>query len=175
MPENPAPFAAMPGFEGLAPMGVPGQMGVPDFGQQDEEFKRQQREQEEAARKQQADVMLKEFVQSRGLAAQEALGEAERSRGQSRVGLKVKTNDAGVSGLGGSLSIPLSQRIGFTVGGGYATPQSQTQQVMGRDMQFDAPGQFTGTVGYRSPFINIDVEHSPSKGFGASAGGRATW
>jgi hypothetical protein len=175
MPENPAPFAAMPGFEGMAPMGVPGQMGVPDFGQQDEEFKRQQREQEEAARKQQADMMLKDFIQSRKLTADELRTGALEARGTAPIGINIDSDESGVHGLGGALKIPFSPRIGLTVGGGYAMPTTQQQQVMGQEMEFKTPGQLSGTVQYNSPFINVNFRHTGKRGFEGSMGGRATW
>jgi len=172
MPERLDAFTPMPGY------GEPGAMFpemLPPMGGGDME--KMQRQQEEAQRKEQTKAFKDQFIQQRGLAATDAMESARKLAEQSKspLNIKVKTDPTGVSALGGALSIPISKRIGFTVGGGYATPQAQTQQIMNQDVNVRSGGQFTGQVGYRSPFMNVDIEHSPSRGFSGYANTRATW
>jgi len=152
----------MPGY---GEMGVPGMMGGPMPGMPSEDD----------MRKQQAKEFAKQFAQQRAAEAQEALQQSGATRGESPIGIKVKTNESGVSTLGGTLNLPLTKRIGFEFGGGYATPQTQQQEIMGQNVDVNSQGQFSGRVGYRSPFVNIDVEHSPNRGFSGYMGGQARW
>jgi len=168
VPEAAASFEPMPGYGGLGDpgmMGVPGMIGGPMPGMPSED----------EIRKQQAKEFTKNFIQQRGVAAQEALQESGRTRGESPLGIKVKTNEGGVSTLGGTLNLPLSKRIGVEFGGGYAPAQTMQQDIMGQTTGLESPGQFSARAAYRSPFVNVEIEHSPNRGFSGFMGSQARW
>jgi hypothetical protein len=158
----------MPGYGEL---GSPGMMGVP--GMMDGPLPGMPSEDE--MRKQQAKEFTKNFIQQRSAAAEAVLQESGRTRGESPLGLKVKTNEGGVSALGGTLNLPLSKRIGVQFGGGYAVPQTMQQEIMGQTTGLESPGQFSARAAYKSPFVNIEVEHSPNRGFSGYMGSQARW
>jgi len=157
MSDNNGSFEPIPGYVDPRMMGgsVPGMPTEEDMNKE-----------KDKARKQQAEQLLEQYTQQLINQSQESLEKSRATQGQSPIGVNINASERGVESLGGTLRLPISPRIGLDVGGGYALPQSQNVNILDRNTPIQAEGQFTGKVGYRSPFINVDLNYAPNSGFG---------
>lgn len=162
-------FAPMPGFGGM-----PGGPSEEEMRRQQEEMDAQRRRMEEEQRRQMAKEALKTFTRERGLTAEQASQAVNQMpRTEAPFDIKIGMDEQGVSTLGGRTKVQFSPRIGATFGGAYAPGRAATGEVMGQQTTINAPGQYAAQAGYRSPFINVDVEYAPRRSdpFGQFSGG----
>jgi len=163
MPDNNGSFQPIPGY------GNPGMMGGSMPGMPTEEDMNREKDK---ARKQQADQLLEQYKQKLINQSQESMERARATRGESPIGVDIKASEKGVESLGGVLRLPVSPRINFEVGGGYAFPQSQNLNILNQETPIQPGGQLTGEVGYNSPFLNARLRYGPSSGFGGAVFGQ---
>jgi len=167
-------FAPMPGFSGM-PVGP----SEEDMRRQEEEMRAEMQRREAEQRRQMAREALKTFTRERGLTAEQASQAVNQlPKTEAPFDLKIGMDEQGVSTLGGRTKVQFSPRIGATFGGAYAPGRSATGELMGQSTTINAPGQYAAQAGYRSPFINVDVEYAPRRSdpfgqFGGGFSGRA--
>jgi len=169
-------FIPMPGY-GLDPQAAADQEAAQRSAQ--EAFLKKQKEEQTKA-------FTQNFVQQRGLDAEQAVRAVQSAPlNGSPFDLKIKTDEGGVSSIGGRANVKFSPRIGLSFGGAYAPEKTATGDVMGSPTSITSPGQVAGQLEYRSPLINVGVEYTPRRfdpfgnamggGFSGRAGMNATW
>ena len=161
----------MPGFDPMAPQ------GGPSMDEMRKQMEDQERLQLERARQEQAKQFTRQFIEQRGITAEEALQAVQQMpRTASPFDLTADVDELGLSSIGARTNVQFSPRIGATFGGSYAPGRSATGEVLGQQNTVNAPGQYAAQAAYRSPFINVDVKYTPRRydPFGNAMGGGFT-
>jgi hypothetical protein len=139
------------------------------WAEQEQEQENQRRKAEDEERRRADELIrvhkgrIKEGMQQN--AAQEIQSTLNEIKGmkQAPVRVKAKLTDDGIRSLGGELSIPLSERIGFRVGGAYAPGGSQSEEYMGAPMSVRGAGSGSAYINYSSPSVEAELTYTSGK------------